>query len=162
MDLKKPGPGLGDAAADVIEVAGTPGPDDITVQKTDGRAVVSRPGATVRIGGTDAVLDRLVVDTDLGADRMDVQPAVGTVLGTRVDGGGGHDQVITNGTAAHDDITVSPVDGRVRVNQLGQAYEAIAEDTVINGLAGPDSLEAKRQPRRDHPPRSRRRDRTTT
>lgn len=142
VDLKKPGPGLGDAAADVVEVAGTPGADDITVDETDKQAVVSRTGSTVRIGGTDSVLDRLVVDADLGVDTLDVEPAVGGVLKTRVDGGGGDDRVITNGTAAHDDITASPVDGRVRVNQLGKTYEATAEETVINGLAGPDYLQA--------------------
>lgn len=142
VDLKKPGPGLGDAAIDLVEVAGTPGADDITVKRADQQAVVSRPGGTVRIGGTDVVLDRLVVDADLGKDTMDVQPAVGGILKTRVDGGGGDDRLITNGTDGHDDFTVSPVNGRVQVNELGKVYEATAEDTVINGLGGADYVQA--------------------
>ena len=70
-----------DGLADVVSVAGTKGDDSIEVDAEGAVVEVAGLAAFVRISNTDPTLDALVVNTEAGADEVDVDPAVdGLVL----------------------------------------------------------------------------------
>ncbi len=142
LDLDASGGGPTDGWPDQIEVAGTAAADAIAVGREGGAVEVSAGPRRVRVFGADWFVDRLVVDADLGDDRLTADPAAGALLKVRLDGGHGDDTVTANGTSGYDDIAVSKSDDRVQVNKSGAAFDATAEHTVVNGLGGGDLLRA--------------------
>jgi hypothetical protein len=91
----------------------------------------------------EAALDRLVVETLAGNDKVTATPEAGTVVRPVFDGGLGIDKVTTNGTAGADTLGVAPGTanaGAVAVFNATSVYEAIVEEVLINGLGGPDTL----------------------
>ena len=141
IDLNRPGNIFTDADPDQVFVAGTPSGDAVTVTGASGQFSAAGLAAEVRIRGALVTMDQVLVDGDSGDDRFTVDPAAGQVLGTRIDGGGGDDTTITNGTASNDDVRVRPDHGWVRVSKGIGTYDATVEHTLINGLDGKDWLE---------------------
>ena len=140
VDLAVPGAASSDASADQVLVAGTPGVDTPVLSGAGGTALVTGLPAEVQVGGADRFSDRLLLDADSGNDQLTVATSVGGVLLGQVDGGEGSDTVTTNGSAGIDLPIVSAAGARVRVAAGGTFFEAVAETTVVNGLAGPDRL----------------------
>ncbi len=85
-DLDLGGP---DNQADIVTVKGTAKADRMTVQAQGGTVDVDGLRTETRIAASEPALDQLQVDTGEGDDRVDVDPAVSTLIGTAVDLGPG-------------------------------------------------------------------------
>ena len=141
-DLDVAGGGNSDGSPDTVEVAGTPGADQIGVDHDGDALEVTGTPSRVRITGADRLVDRVDVDADLGSDTLRSNPVVGALMAVRLAGGPGQDTVAVEGTAGKDNISVEAADDRIRVNQAGNLVDATAENMVINGLGGDDQLRA--------------------
>jgi Ca2+-binding RTX toxin-like protein len=68
--------GGGDAAADMVVVNGTAGPDKVKVSQSSGKIQVAGLQARTRIAGTEPLTDTLRIQTQLGDDTLSVASVV--------------------------------------------------------------------------------------
>jgi hypothetical protein len=88
VDLAAPGGG-GDNGADVVTVNGTDKADRMSVEAQGAVVDVDGLRTETSIAGSEPALDHLQVSTLDGNDRVDVDPAVSTLIGVAVDLGPG-------------------------------------------------------------------------
>jgi Ca2+-binding RTX toxin-like protein len=126
------------AIADALEVS-VASPPEATVARIDVDGLPTR----VHVAAPDGLGDQVLVNGGAGGDTITTDPRVGGFAFVSVDGGAGTDEAVTNGTQFGEAFTVAAPAGRVRVADAGgRFYEATAESTIVNGLAGTDTITA--------------------
>jgi RTX calcium-binding nonapeptide repeat (4 copies) len=144
VNLAAPGGG-GDAQPDSVIVNGTSGPDDVEVRPAASGLLVSRLGRQVSVAGAEAAGDSVAVNGLGGNDTIRGFKGIAGPGTVEVDGGLDSDTVRFNGSAGVDELQVAVVDaGQARVGQVGAGtqLDTIAEQVVVNGLDGSDTLTA--------------------
>ncbi len=95
-----PGSGIGDGAADTVNVNGTAGNDHITVASNGASVVVSGLAADVTISGAEAASDKLVINAEDGNNRIDASALQAGQINLVLNGGSGKDTLV--GSAGDD------------------------------------------------------------
>ncbi len=133
--------GGGDGSADQVIVNGTAAADRVQIASAGGETEVSGLAATVAVSNAEAS-DTLAVNGLAGDDRIASEAA--QPLAVQIDGGDGVDTAVAQGSNANDTIQVAAAAPAVRVFSIGAAgfVQAQAEDLVVSGLAGDDSISA--------------------
>jgi Ca2+-binding RTX toxin-like protein len=144
-DLAAQGGG-GDATADTVVVDGTAGADSAVVAMAGGDPVVSGLTETVAVSGGEPAADTLQVNGGSGNDVTTVSGGISGLASVGVDGGADVDSARVEGTNAADTIqvtangTVASVSGP---SASGALVNAAAEQVVLSGLGGADTLSAQ-------------------
>lgn len=95
VDLaNRAGSGTGDGAADVVTVNGTAAADNVQVFGTPGNLTVAGLSASVQITGVEATNDQLVVSGLGGDDQLSAASLAANVVRLTLDGGAGDDTLV--------------------------------------------------------------------
>lgn len=93
VDLSATG-GVGDGAADIVNVQGTETNDVITINGSTNGVNVVGLSATVTVVGAESNLDKLVINALGGNDNVDASAPPAGLIGLTLNGGNGNDQLI--------------------------------------------------------------------
>ena len=136
--------GADDGQPDTVTANGTSAADAFTIGSAGGATLVTGMAAAVQVSGGEAALDNIVAAGLGGADTLTM--ALGAASGpvpVNFDGGDGIDTVHYNGTAGDDEIPVVANGLEASVAPAGTSrLDALAENLVVSGLDGPDTISA--------------------
>jgi len=85
--------GVGDGAADIVNVNGTAANDDVTIGGSDSGVTVAGLKASVTVTGAEKDLDRLTVNTLEGEDSVNASGVQGGAIALTLNGGAGNDRL---------------------------------------------------------------------
>jgi Ca2+-binding RTX toxin-like protein len=142
IDLAAPaGSGMGDGAADTVTISGTTGADSIFVNGSASGVTVSGLAAVVRVNGSEATLDQLIVNAQAGDDVVNASGLEAGALALTLNGGDGNDLLIgsdgddsINGGRGNDTALMGAGDDTFTWNP-GDGSD------IVEGQAGQDTLQ---------------------